>query len=194
MEIKNLVDIQDNMLDMNIVGRMLAVYSQQPEKFKDATVASDKQNTPGLLDKKVRSAKNVILNRNQQNLTDVHWGNILVNVFIQGIDNYIKNKNCKYLFNCSVRDMILLKYEKGDHYVYHVDHGNTTPRTLSSIFLLNNDYEGGEVCFTDPSGNEEFCIDVKPSRLIVWPSNFMFPHSIKPVTKGTRYSVVSWAL
>ena len=31
-----------------------------------------------------------------------------------------------------------------------------------------------------------------PGRLVMWPSNFMYPHSVSPVTKGTRYAIVSW--
>tara|TARA_R100000697_G_scaffold121409_1_gene148439 strand:- start:2922 stop:3107 length:186 start_codon:yes stop_codon:yes gene_type:complete len=60
--------------------------------------------------------------------------------------------------------------------------------------LLNNDYEGGEICFRYPDTTGEWLIDKKPGRIIVWPSNFLYPHRVKPVTKGTRYSVVSWAL
>ena len=35
--------------------------------------------------------------------------------------------------------------------------------------------------------------EIVPNRLIIWPSNFLFPHSVLPVTKGLRYSVVAWA-
>ena len=27
---------------------------------------------------------------------------------------------------------------------------------------------------------------------IMFPSNFMYPHEIMPVTKGTRYSAITW--
>ena len=29
---------------------------------------------------------------------------------------------------------------------------------------------------------------------VVFPSNFMYPHEVKEVTKGTRYSVMTWIL
>ena len=57
-----------------------------------------------------------------------------------------------------------------------------------------DDYEGGDLCFKDIKNNQELIIEKQKNRLIVWPSNFMYPHSVKPVTKGTRYSVVSWAV
>jgi len=37
-------------------------------------------------------------------------------------------------------------------------------------------------------------MDKLKNRMLIWPSNFMYPHLVKPVTKGIRYSVVSWAL
>jgi predicted 2-oxoglutarate/Fe(II)-dependent dioxygenase YbiX len=68
------------------------------------------------------------------------------------------------------------------------------PRTMSCILLLNNDYEGGNLCFRNPDGSGEWEVEVKPNRMIIWPSNFLYPHTVKPVTKGKRYSVVAWAL
>ena len=68
------------------------------------------------------------------------------------------------------------------------------PRTLSAIVLLNNDYKGGELCFKDPDGSNDNVILTKSNRIIVWPSTFLYPHEVKPVTEGVRYSIVSWAL
>ena len=87
----------------------------------------------------------------------------------------------------------ILKYEKGGFYTIHSDHCASIPRTLSVIIFLNNDYEGGELNFHDPI-TEEIYQTIKPSpgRCIIWPSNFMYPHSVSPVTKGTRYAIVSW--
>jgi predicted 2-oxoglutarate/Fe(II)-dependent dioxygenase YbiX len=73
-----------------------------------------------------------------------------------------------------------------------VDDAPEVPRTLSMIFLLNDDYEGGELTLYDPESNPLFSLPVKKNQLIVWPSNFMFPHGVAPVKKGTRYSIVSW--
>jgi predicted 2-oxoglutarate/Fe(II)-dependent dioxygenase YbiX len=28
--------------------------------------------------------------------------------------------------------------------------------------------------------------------IVFFPSNFMYPHMIEPITKGTRYSIVAW--
>jgi predicted 2-oxoglutarate/Fe(II)-dependent dioxygenase YbiX len=53
---------------------------------------------------------------------------------------------------------------------------------------LNDDYEGGELVFW-----ESETIKLKAGSIMIFPSNFMYPHKVMPVTKGTRYSYVSWA-
>lgn len=58
---------------------------------------------------------------------------------------------------------------------------------LSILGVLNDDYEGGEFIMFD-----DYEIKFKPGDVIVFPSVFLYPHLVKPVTKGTRYSFVSW--
>ena len=58
---------------------------------------------------------------------------------------------------------------------------------LSIIGILNDDYEGGKlIMFEDKK------IDTKKGDLLIFPSNFLYPHEIAPVIKGVRYSYVSW--
>ena len=58
---------------------------------------------------------------------------------------------------------------------------------LSIIGILNDDYEGGElIMFEDKK------IDTKKGDILIFPSSFLFPHYVTPVTKGVRYSYVSW--
>jgi len=58
---------------------------------------------------------------------------------------------------------------------------------LSIVCVLNDNYEGGEFIMFD-----DYEIKFKPGDLIIFPSIFLYPHLIKPVKKGTRYSFVSW--
>ena len=59
---------------------------------------------------------------------------------------------------------------------------------LSILGCLNDDYKGGElIMFADQE------IKLKGGSLLIFPSNFLYPHEVKPVTKGSRYSYVSWA-
>lgn len=81
-----------------------------------------------------------------------------------------------------------LRYKKGGFYTTHVDHFSIRHRTVSCSFALNDDYEGGEWGFF----GEEIKIKAPVGSAVLFPSNFCFPHQILPVTKGTRYSVVTW--
>ena len=104
-----------------------------------------------------------------------------------------KNK----IFQIEVRKIVsidILKYEESGFYEWHSDHAAEAPRTLSMIFMLNNEYQGGNLCFRDPNGTNEYEIKNEPNKIIIWPSTFLYPHTVKPVTKGIRYSVVAWAL
>ena len=82
----------------------------------------------------------------------------------------------------------LLRYREGQFYCQHVDSFAAQQRSLSCSLILNEDYEGGEFCFWDGTMMH------KPPKgaALVFPSNFMFPHEIKPVKKGERYSIITW--
>lgn len=59
---------------------------------------------------------------------------------------------------------------------------------LTVLGALNNDYEGGELVMW-----EDQVIDLPAGAVIVFPSNFLYPHEVRPVKSGVRYSYVSWA-
>jgi predicted 2-oxoglutarate/Fe(II)-dependent dioxygenase YbiX len=91
-----------------------------------------------------------------------------------------------------INQIDLLKYSTGGQYKVHTDHFTTAPRHLSIIINLNDDYEGGDLVFTDQKEEIIKIFKLGKGSIIFFPSNFMYPHSIKPITKGTRYSIVSW--
>lgn len=82
----------------------------------------------------------------------------------------------------------LLRYSEGQFYTEHTDHFKEQPRTLSVSINLNDDYEGGEFAFF----NREIIAKNPKGSVIIFPSNFMYPHEVMPVTKGTRYSIITW--
>ena len=59
---------------------------------------------------------------------------------------------------------------------------------VSALLYLNDDYEGGEFHVADK------IILPEAGSGIILPSNFMFPHEAKEVTKGTRWSIVTWLM
>lgn len=58
---------------------------------------------------------------------------------------------------------------------------------LTVLGALNDDYTGGELMMW-----QDHQIHLEPGSVVVFPSNFMFPHEVQPVTSGRRYSYVSW--
>jgi predicted 2-oxoglutarate/Fe(II)-dependent dioxygenase YbiX len=59
---------------------------------------------------------------------------------------------------------------------------------LSVVGALNDNYKGGEfVMFEDTH------IPLPAGSVMVFPSVFLYPHRVEPITEGIRYSLVSWA-
>ena len=104
------------------------------------------------------------------------------------------------------------KYKLNQFYDWHCDSWESAyankdnPDTFGKIRKLSvtcslsapEDYEGGELEFdfrnTDPDKQSiRKCAEIKPrGSIVVFPSHVW--HRVKPVTKGTRYSLVIWNL
>lgn len=82
----------------------------------------------------------------------------------------------------------MLRYRTGERYTQHVDSSSEVFRTVSCSISLNDGFSGGEFSFFNGAYNR---IAPKGSA-ILFPSNFMYPHQILPVTSGERYSIVTW--
>lgn len=82
----------------------------------------------------------------------------------------------------------VIKYTEGCFYKQHTDMGNSVCRTLSIILLLNDDFTGGELAFF----NGTYVIPLKKNEMVIFPSNFLYPHQVTPVTSGIRYTMVTW--
>lgn len=86
------------------------------------------------------------------------------------------------------------RYKKNQSISKHCDHIQslfTGDRRgipiLSIVGVLNDDYKGGEFIMFD-----DYEIKFKAGDLIIFPSVFLYPHLVKPVKQGVRYSFVSW--
>lgn len=84
----------------------------------------------------------------------------------------------------------LLRYRTGGFYRKHTDSFRRVPRSLSCSFALNDDFGGGDWSFFDG----EYRLSPPKGSVVLFPSNFMFPHEILEVSSGTRYSVVTWMI
>ena len=95
-----------------------------------------------------------------------------------GLNTNIIEKDCGY---------DLLRYKKNGFYIQHVD-SRFDSRRLTCSLLLNNNYEGGEFAFFD----RKLIYKLKKGSALLFPSNFIYEHEILPITKGTRYTVITW--
>ena len=113
------------------------------------------------------------------------------------IDNYI---------NDYLKDMYWFSYWKGYgpfHFIHyptgtgmgtHCDHVSNqfdgTKRgvpILSVLGMLTDDFKGGELLFWD-----EKVIEFKAGEVLIFPSNFLYPHRVQTVKEGDRYSFIKW--
>jgi len=194
MEVGNFIYVYDKVFENETLNSFLKWINNNNKNFVDAKVTNgiDAQ----VLDTSIRKVSEFNLNLNSESQTKIHWFNYLTRKLSDLIINYERDVLKGVSLNISkFNEINILKYENQGHYKPHVDDCINHHRTLSIILLLNDDYEGGELIFKSVDLQKDLhIIDVKKNRAVLFPSNFMYPHTVKPVTKGTRYSIVSWAL
>lgn len=113
----------------------------------------------------------------------------LHNIFFEHFDPVEKDYMNHYGVPCEWHDTYgVLKYGAGQFFSNHIDDHKDYPRRVSTVYYLNDNYTGGEINFP------RFGITFKPkaNQMIVFPSNYMYNHSVSPVIEGNRYAVVSW--
>jgi len=84
-----------------------------------------------------------------------------------------------------------LMYDVKGKYETHVDtfHGRSDEvRKLTILVFLNDDFEGGK--FYIANGHNRMYPEQKKGTVLIFPS-FM-PHGVESITKGIRYSIVTW--
>tara|TARA_E500000318_G_scaffold68618_2_gene63452 strand:+ start:1750 stop:2304 length:555 start_codon:yes stop_codon:yes gene_type:complete len=88
------------------------------------------------------------------------------------------------------------KYEVNTKMEPHVDHIHNLfdgkikgIPILSMVGLLNDNFQDGQFVF-----NNEYEVNLKQGDLLIFPSNFIYQHQVNLITKGTRYSFVTWAV
>ncbi len=116
--------------------------------------------------------------------------------------NYIKQEVEKIYYHYKIKfpqiasnkinQIDILKYTPGCEYKTHTDYCSYITRNLSVIINLNNDYEGGDLVFTDQKEKEIKRFKLDERSIVFFPSNFLYPYMIEPIIKGTRYSIVLW--
>lgn len=104
----------------------------------------------------------------------------------------VRSKNEEY-YDFDLTGLIerpqLMRYKEGGHYDWHIDigRGDNSTRKLSVSWVLNSDFDGGDLCFFQ---EREIGISFREGQGCVFPS-FM-PHQVQPVTSGERWALVAW--
>jgi len=189
MELDKYIKIYDNVISKEHFERLLQADQNNILNFEQGKIVGDKEQ---VIETDVRKTDICNLYPMKKSLTEVYWYHLFLHVFKKHMFQYCEELQTSYVPH-QISDISILKYTHGGHYVFHVDHCGSIPRTLSMILLVNNNYDGGRLTFKNPLNEEIQTIEPSPGRLIIWPSTFMYPHKVTPVTKGTRYSIVCWA-
>ena len=124
---------------------------------------------------------------NKNNLRDELWF---------AIDKYVKDLNLPYFYGWQgYSDLRFNRYDKNKQMAQHVDHIHTLFEgdrrgipVLSIVGMLNDDYDGGEFIVAGKKFEPE------KGSAIIFPSNFMYPHSVEKIEKGSRWSIVTWLM
>jgi hypothetical protein len=101
------------------------------------------------------------------------------------VDDYCAKHNISELRYWEVSNFV--KYNKGQHFEYHHDHGYSYNCTVSLVAYLNDDFDGGELHFS----KQDILYKPNAGDLVIFPSNYMYPHRAMPVHSGTKYSLVT---
>jgi len=166
----------ENHLSNEFCDNLIKTYSKDTIEKKPPEIGIGITN---IIDKSVRDTERVLLPQN------VGIGATLTATGLNANDYW-----WKYYITHSNQTELLI-YKPDGHYNAHVDtiheHSNTT-RKLTALAFLNDDYEGGKF-FLNANGNMYYPPQEK-GTVLVFPSYMI--HGVEPVTKGIRYSCVTW--
>lgn len=117
-----------------------------------------------------------------------------MDVIYEHIKKYMIDLNNTYLTSWDGFSMLTWhRYKKGTNMDLHTDNIKTVfdgtrkgCPVLSIVGQLNDNFLGGEFEILDQQ------IKMKAGDILIFPSNFLFPHQVKTITKGKRLSFVSW--
>jgi hypothetical protein len=113
----------------------------------------------------------------------------LNNLFFENFDPIERDYMGSFgIFSESHDSYGILKYGEGQQFTNHIDDHPSYHRRISTVYYLNDNYTGGEINF--PRFNVAF--KPKANQMIVFPSTYVYNHSVSPVIEGERYAVVSW--
>jgi hypothetical protein len=91
----------------------------------------------------------------------------------------------------SHEEFLLLEYKEGGRFDDHFDDDGYGERIISMSLYLNDDYEGGEIEFTN-FGELVGKIKPKKNQLFLFPSSYVYRHTAHPIKNGQKYMILSF--
>lgn len=180
--LKDYIIVIDNIMPPSVADAVIAEYKDCNHWTSATTPGGEKPNVRNCEIVGISHEGIILINLETRKKID----EMVFNVASQAIKKYNQQFSNAIIEQDSGYD--LLRYEVGSFYTTHTDSFKDRPRAVSCSFALNDDYEGGEFAFF----NRELVYKLKKGSCIMFPSNFMYPHEIMPVTSGTRYSIITW--
>lgn len=113
----------------------------------------------------------------------------LANIFLKNLIPLEHDYKVQHGLSTTWHDQYsILKYGVEQKFVNHIDDHKDYHRRMSTVYYINDNYTGGEIVFP------RFGITYKPKAndFLVFPSTYVYNHSVLSVIEGTRYAVVSW--
>lgn len=171
-------EVIQNIQNLNWRQHHFSQYTKETEKLTSSSVSGEQELDVSYIDTQKSKYLNIIMKK--------LW---------QEIKNYLTYYNFNWFINWTGYSQVRFnRYEKTKKMAEHCDHIHSLfdgkikgIPTLSLLGLLNDNYEGGEfIMFQNKK------ITLKQGELLIFPSNFLYPHRVEPVTKGVRYSYISW--
>ena len=182
-ELKDYIYIVKNALSLSLCDEIL-------NEFKNSDEWEDTEIGLGEVEKNIRNCQTIVISFPHVIQKNKDIRHKLDNAIFDGASKCIKDYNTKFP-HCKIEEdsgYELLKYPEGCFYIEHTDSFKAAPRAVSCSFILNDDFEGGEFAFF----KRELKYKLEKGDALLFPSNFMYPHEVMPVTKGTRYSIITW--
>jgi len=179
LELLDYIKVFPNVLDKRFCEDI--INNKEYKYISTQVMSPEKQYLP---DKKVRNCTGTRLFEEDDNIIYQAVGTT-INKYIEELQPTRRDN----LFSDEIKDSgyDLLKYEKGGLYIQHTDESKEYTRRVSISFLLNEEYEGGELQFFG-----DYKVQGETGSAIIFPSNFCYPHEVLPIKSGTRYSIITW--
>lgn len=175
--VKNFISYSKDLIDI----------TEKLNKWSDCTLANSPNNV--YKDPLVRSSKYIYIAGSVHEDLKPYEAKLLDSFHIS-IKLYLKRN--RYAKVQSDTGYEVLKYDVGCQFGEHVDvipgHAQWGYRRISGVAFLNDNFTGGELVMP----HQELSFKPPAGSIILFPSDFSYPHASLPIKTGTKYSCVTW--